>query len=204
MKKYSGGGGGFAGLVNRKKNQGPAAKWDKNKNSASVQIDANDARKLTKAGDGWGMAILDCLFNTTSGGFDAFDCLLKFDNVPGPISVGVASQNYNPSIESSDLVENPKTVGSNSKGEVFIKGKPAGVSTKMCDIQSGDTFQLSLRMATTSAVFTVSDATPNITHTITWHGTHSTNVSSVDPHGPEICTVAPADIVHHHSGARPE
>jgi len=155
VKKDAGGGGGFAELVNRKRNQGPAAKWDKEKNSASAQIDANDARKLTKAGDGWSMAVLDRLFNTTSSGYDAFDCLLKFDNVSGAVSVGVASQNYNPSNESTDFIENPKAIGSNCKGDVFVKGKPAGVSTKMCEIQSGDTFQLSLRMATTSATFTV-------------------------------------------------
>ena len=129
MKKQAEGAGGgpFAAIVNRQKNAGPAMKWKVDKLGKGCKVDAGDVRKVTKEGDGWGAVMLDGLIRDgkADGTFDAADWLLELKNVSGPMYVGVASNNFDPSEDVEPSVSGGSAgntiVTSSASGKVFSK-----------------------------------------------------------------------------------
>jgi len=95
------GGGEFAKLVDRKKNNGPALGWadpaitknEKHKVGPGITVAGN---KITKEGGGWAVVCTDYFYNKgrTDDAYDAASCMFDIKSLPGPAFFGVVGPNY--------------------------------------------------------------------------------------------------------------
>jgi len=170
MKKAAEGGpstGPFAALVNRKANNGPAIMWRKDKKGTQVEL-MEDARKVKKQGEQWGVQLLDMYLKVGNAGdcYDASDILLEATTVSGECYVGLVGPNFegswpgekgDPELKSSQhaiaghfAVDTP--------GEMFRKKQGLGNMARLCKLSSGNVFQIEINMKKQEARFTILDS----------------------------------------------
>ena len=156
-------GGAFAALVNRNQNSGPALKWRNDRLGKGCTINEEDARKVTKSGNGWGVQTLDAMIRTgtTKDAYDACDVLLECTKLSGDCYVGLVGGNFADVADVEPKSSKMAAMFNGADGEFYKKLQHLPLC-KMCKLSSGDKVQIEIAMQKSEARLTVLDPANSI------------------------------------------